>query len=252
MYRPVFPSKSNFASVPHFARRHSLAKFGGVLVLLAGCLIAVHADDERTPADTASRSDSKTTSKSQDTEKKMEVATFGNGCFWCTEAVFQRVKGVENVISGYMGGHVPNPTYEQVCTKTTGHAEVLHLEYDPNIVSYEKLLEIFWKTHDPTTLNRQGADEGPQYRSAVFYHSDEQKALAEKYKKLLDESKAFRKPIVTEITEAGPFYPAEDYHQNYYNLNKNRNPYCNLIQVKLHKFREVFPDDVDPKKDKVK
>lgn len=180
------------------------------------------------------------------------MATFGNGCFWCTEAVFQRVKGVQQVVSGFMGGHVPNPTYEDVLTKKSGHAEVLHLQYDPQVVSYEKLLEIFWKTHDPTTLNRQGYDEGPQYRSVVFYHSEAQKELAEKYKKLLDEAKAFDRPIVTEISPAGIFYPAENYHQNYYNLNKNRNPYCRQIQLKLKKFREVFPDEVDPKKDRIK
>jgi peptide-methionine (S)-S-oxide reductase len=188
----------------------------------------------------------------QGQEGDWQVATFGNGCFWCTEAVFQRVQGVLRVTSGYMGGHVPNPTYEMVLTKKTGHAEVLHLVYDPNEVSYEKLLEIFWKTHDPTTLNRQGNDVGPQYRSAVFYHTPEQKELAEKYKKLLDESKAFRRPIVTEITEAGPFYPAENYHQNYYNLNKNRNPYCKQIEYKLQKFRQVFPEVIDPEKDRVK
>lgn len=187
-----------------------------------------------------------------ESEAKLEMATFGNGCFWCTEAVFQRVKGVQQVVSGFMGGHVPNPTYEDVLTKKSGHAEVLHLQYDPQVVSYEKLLEIFWKTHDPTTLNRQGYDEGPQYRSVVFYHSETQKELAEKYKKLLDEAQAFNKPIVTEISPAGIFYPAENYHQNYYNLNKNRNPYCRQIQLKLKKFREVFPDEVDPEKDRIK
>ena len=185
-------------------------------------------------------------------EKQMELATFGNGCFWCTEAVFQRVKGVKRVVSGYMGGHVPNPTYEMVLTKKTGHAEVLHLEFDPEVVSYEKLLEIFWKTHDPTTLDRQGNDVGPQYRSAVFYHTERQRELAEKYKKLLDESGAFGAPIVTEITRAGIFYPAEDYHQNYYNLNKILNPYCRQIQYKLEKFRQVFPDAIDPARDRVK
>ncbi|MBX3419914.1 MAG: peptide-methionine (S)-S-oxide reductase MsrA [Pirellulaceae bacterium] len=187
-----------------------------------------------------------------DSQGELARATFGNGCFWCTEAVFQRVKGVSEVVSGYMGGKVPNPTYEQVSTKKTGHAEVLHLRYDPKVVSYEKLLEIFWKTHDPTTPNRQGNDVGPQYRSVIFYHDDSQRELAEKYKKLLDQSKAFSKPIVTEISPAATFYPAEDYHQNYYNLNKNANPYCRMIQYKLEKFREVFPDQVDPEKDRVK
>lgn len=185
-------------------------------------------------------------------ETKLAQATFGGGCFWCTEAVFQRVKGVQSVTSGYMGGHVPNPTYQMVSTKKTGHAEVIHITYDPDQVKYEKLLEVFWKTHDPTTLNRQGVDSGPQYRSAVFYHSDEQKELAEKYKKLLDESKAFKGPIVTEVTKASEFYPAEDYHQNYYNLNKANNPYCKQIQLKLAKFRKVFPDELDKEKDVVK
>lgn len=183
---------------------------------------------------------------------KLAQATFGGGCFWCTEAVFQRVKGVQSVTSGFMGGHIPNPTYQMVLTKKTGHAEVIHITYDPDQVKYEKLLEIFWKTHDPTTLNRQGVDSGPQYRSAVFYHSDEQKELADKYKKLLDESKAFKGKIVTEITKASEFYPAEDYHQNYYNLNKANNNYCKQIQLKLAKFRKVFPDELDKEKDIVK
>jgi len=185
-------------------------------------------------------------------DNTLEMATFGNGCFWCTEAVFQRVKGVQRVVSGFMGGHVVNPTYEDVLTKKSGHAEVLHLQYDPSIVSYEKLLEIFWKTHDPTTKDRQGNDVGPQYRSVVFYHTEIQKELAEKYKKLLDEAKVYNRPIVTEIAEAGPFYPADNYHQNYYNLYKNQNPYCRQIQMKLKKFREVFPEEVDPEKDRIK
>jgi peptide-methionine (S)-S-oxide reductase len=189
-------------------------------------------------------------SKSSTSEKKLEQATFGNGCFWCTEAIFQRVKGVEKVTSGFMGGHVSNPTYQMVLTQKTGHAEVLHLLYDPEVVSYEKLLEIFWKTHDPTTLNRQGNDIGPQYRSVIFYHNDEQKELALKYKKLLDESEAFRRKIVTEITQASTFFPAEDYHQNYFNLNKKKNPYCEQIKYKLVKFRKVFPDEIDKSKDK--
>jgi peptide-methionine (S)-S-oxide reductase len=180
------------------------------------------------------------------------TATFGNGCFWCTEAVFQRVKGVQQVVSGYMGGHVPNPTYEIVSTKKSGHAEVLQLKYDPKVVTYDKLLEIFWKTHDPTTPNRQGNDVGPQYRSVIFYHSKQQRELAESYKQKLDKSKAFSNPIVTEIQEAKEFYPAEDYHQNYYNLNKRQNPYCQMIQFKLEKFRKVFPEQVDPEKDQVK
>ncbi len=175
-------------------------------------------------------------------QKGLEVATFGAGCFWCTEAVFQRVNGVVKIASGYSGGSVKNPTYKEVCNGTTGHAEVTQITYDPKKVSFAELLEVFWKTHDPTTLNRQGADAGTQYRSAVFYHNDEQKRLAEEYKKKLDESGAFGKPIVTEITAFSVFYEAEDYHQNFYNDNENY-PYCQaVIRPKLDKFEKVFKD----------
>lgn len=170
----------------------------------------------------------------------LQVATFGNGCFWCTEAIFQRLNGVEKVVSGYSGGKVKNPTYKEVCSGLTGHAEVIQITYDPKRISFDELLEVFWKTHDPTTLNRQGADEGTQYRSAVFYHTDEQKLLAEEYKKKLDASGAFDNPIVTEITPFTAFYPAEDYHQNYFNLNGTQ-PYCSfVIQPKVEKFEKVF------------
>ncbi len=170
------------------------------------------------------------------------LATFGSGCFWCTEAVFQRVNGVEQVASGYMGGRVKNPTYREVTTGQTGHAEVIQLTYDPAKISYDELLEIFWGTHDPTTLNRQGADVGTQYRSVVFYHDEGQKNLAQTYKKKLDESGAFDDPIVTEISPASEFYVAEDYHQNYFNLNGNV-PYCTyVIQPKLEKFKKVFAE----------
>src|ERR1035437_5377292 len=148
--------------------------------------------------------------------KNIELATFGNGCFWCTEAVFQQLKGVEKVLSVYSGGHVENPTYEEVCGKKTGHAEVLRIEYDPAIISYDELLEVFWATHDPTTLNKQGNDVGPQYRSVIFYHNDEQKEKAEKYKQELNKSEAFNKPIVTTIEPLTNFYPAENYHKDYY------------------------------------
>lgn len=168
------------------------------------------------------------------------VATFGSGCFWCTEAVFQRLNGVLTVTSGYTGGKVKNPTYKEVCSGLTGHAEVIQVTYDPTIVTFDELLEVFWKTHDPTTLNRQGADVGTQYRSVVFYHTPEQKTLAEAYKQKLDVSGAFNAPIVTEISPIAEFYPAEDYHQNYYNLNGNA-PYCSyVIQPKLEKFEKVF------------
>lgn len=179
----------------------------------------------------------------------LEKATFGAGCFWCVEAVFQRLKGVQSVVSGYSGGQVKNPTYKQVCTGRTGHAEVVQITFDPNQVSYPELLEVFWGTHDPTTRNRQGNDKGPQYRSAIFYHSDEQKKQAEHYKQKLDESGAFRSPIVTEIVAFREFFPAENYHQNYYNLN-SRQPYCQLIiQPKMEKLKKVFGDRLtDPAK----
>ena len=177
-------------------------------------------------------------------EKTMttDTATFGTGCFWCTEAVFQELKGVQKVTSGYSGGHVKNPTYEEVCAKTTGHAEVVQIVYDPAIISFEELLEVFWKVHDPTTPNQQGADMGPQYRSAIFYHNPVQKQLAEEYKAELDKSGAFANPIVTEITALKNFYSAENYHQDYYNNNPN-NGYCSyVIKPKLDKFEKVFKD----------
>jgi peptide-methionine (S)-S-oxide reductase len=171
---------------------------------------------------------------------ELALATFGNGCFWCTEAIFQRLKGVSKVVSGYTGGKVKNPTYKEVCTGLTGHAEAIQITYDPKVISFEELLEVFWQTHDPTTLNRQGADVGTQYRSAIFYHTDEQKKLAETYKKKLTESGAFDDPIVTEITPISEYYPAENYHQNYYNLNGSA-PYCSyVIQPKIDKFKKVF------------
>lgn len=177
-------------------------------------------------------------------ERGMKLATFGNGCFWCTEAVFEELHGVRRVVSGYSGGRVDNPTYKQVCTGRTGHAEVIHLEYDPKVISFAKLLEVFWRTHDPTTLNRQGNDVGTQYRSAVFYHDEEQMRLAKLYKSKLNRTKAFRKPVVTEITKFKKFYPAERYHQDYFTLN-GRAPYCQMmIKPKLSKFRRVFADEL--------
>ena len=171
---------------------------------------------------------------------KTETAYFGEGCFWCTEAFFQRIEGVISVKSGYGGGHVDNPTYEQVCDKNTGHAEITKIDYDPTKVSYEELLEVFWKTHDPTTLNRQGADAGPQYRSVIFYLNDEQKTKAEHYKTELDASHAYDKPIVTAIEPFKNYYPAEDYHQNYYNDHPSQG-YCSfVIRPKVEKFEKVF------------
>jgi len=163
-----------------------------------------------------------------------EVITLGAGCFWCTEAVYQQIPGVLSVTSGYMGGAVKNPTYEQVCEGNTGHAEVAQLVYDPKATSLQKILATFWHIHDPTSLNRQGGDTGTQYRSAIFYHTDGQRIIAEKSR--ADAAKESIKPIVTEITKAAEFYPAENYHQDYYRLNKNRNPYCQrVIAPKLRK-----------------
>jgi peptide-methionine (S)-S-oxide reductase len=175
-------------------------------------------------------------------ESKLEKATFGSGCFWCTEAVFDDLKGVKSAVSGYSGGRVANPTYEQVCTGLTGHAEVIQVTYDPDKISYPELLEVFWQTHDPTTLNRQGPDTGTQYRSAIFYHNDEQRREAEHFLKKLDESGAFNAPIVTEIAKFEKFYPAEDYHQEYYR-NNPRQGYCQMIiRPKMAKFHKVFKD----------
>ncbi len=171
---------------------------------------------------------------------RTDTATFGTGCFWCTEAVFQELKGVIKVTSGYSGGHAANPSYEEVCTGTTGHAECLQIIYDPSIITFDELLEVFWESHDPTTLNRQGNDIGTQYRSAIFYHNAEQKEKAEHYKAELTRSGAYDKPIVTEITAFTKFYPAEDYHQNYYNTHGSQ-PYCYLvIKPKVEKFEKVF------------
>ena len=176
------------------------------------------------------------------TNSGTDTATFGAGCFWCVEAFFQRLDGVSNVKSGYSGGFVKNPSYKEVCNGSTGHAEVIQMTYDKSKISFDELLEVFWKTHDPTTLNRQGNDIGTQYRSAVFYHNEEQRTLAEAYKKKLNEEKVYPNPIVTEITDFSNFYPAEDYHQNYYNQNGSEG-YCRyVIQPKLEKFEKVFKD----------
>lgn len=170
------------------------------------------------------------------------IATFGAGCFWCTEAQFQQLKGVHKVVSGYMGGHVDHPGYREVCSGTTGHAEVAQIYFDPQIISYDELLSAFFVSHDPTQLNRQGHDVGTQYRSVIFYHSPEQAEKARHYINALNQEKAYPKPIVTELSAAQTFYPAEDYHQNYYQLNGSE-PYCMMvIQPKMEKFRKVFGD----------
>ena len=172
----------------------------------------------------------------------LETATLGGGCFWCVEAIYQDVQGVHSVLSGYAGGKVNNPTYQQVCTGTTGHAEVVQITFDPQIISYEDILYIFWRTHDPTTLNRQGADVGMQYRSVIYYHNDEQKAIAEKSKAETDASGLWSNPIVTEISPFTNFFEAEHYHQNYYSQNPQQ-PYCMaVIDPKVRKFKKQFAD----------
>jgi peptide-methionine (S)-S-oxide reductase len=173
---------------------------------------------------------------------KLAKATFAGGCFWCTEAVYAELKGVKSVTSGYIGGKVPNPTYKDVCTGLTGHAEAIEIEYDPTVVPFEKLLEVFFATHDPTTLNRQGADVGTQYRSGVFYHDDEQKRITEQVITKLNAARVFPGPIVTEVTPASTFYPAEDYHQDYFAKNPFQ-PYCQAVAApKVQKVRKVFKD----------
>lgn len=173
---------------------------------------------------------------------KEEVATFGGGCFWCVEAIYERVAGVHAVISGYAGGHVDNPDYKQVSTGLTGHAEVVQIKYDPDIVSFYELLEIFFKTHDPTTLNRQGADVGTQYRSIILYHSETQKQQAEEIIADLDEAGVYDRPIVTQVVPFEKFYEAEDYHQEYFENNPNQG-YCRVvIQPKVEKFEKVFKE----------
>ena len=174
------------------------------------------------------------------TSDGIEQAMFGMGCFWCSEAVFTQLKGVKSVVSGYSGGSVENPTYEQVCTGQTGHAEVIHLTYDPHVISYATLLEAFWRSHDPTTLNQQGFDHGPQYRSVIFYYSPRQQELAEMYKQKIDAAAVFPAPLVTEIVAASTFYPADGSHQDYYSRN-SRKPYCRVvIRPKLEKLKSVF------------
>ncbi len=173
-----------------------------------------------------------------------DTATLATGCFWCTEAIFQRLKGVTKVISGYSGGKVNNPTYEEVCTGTTGHAEACQVIYNPAIISFDELLKVFWKTHDPTTLNRQGNDVGTQYRSVVFYHNAYQKERAEHFKAVLDSSGIYSNPIVTAIEPFTNFFSAEAYHQDYFNSNPNQ-MYCRLvIQPKVEKFEKVFKDEL--------
>ncbi len=173
-------------------------------------------------------------------DQNIEMATLAGGCFWCTEAIFLDLKGVKTVVSGYIGGKIPNPTYKEICTGTTGHAEAIQITYDPKEISYGELLEIYFATHDPTTLNRQGNDVGTQYRSEIFYHSEKQKEIANDYIDLLVQEKIFNSPIVTKLSPAVTFYPAEDYHQNYYNQNKTQS-YCHyVITPKIEKLKKYY------------
>lgn len=212
-----------------------------VFALLAVPMTAIFSCAQQSPANNIKTMDNNNIPT--DYSGKTDTATFANGCFWCTEAIFEELDGVISAVSGYSGGQTANPSYKEVCSGETGHAECLQIVYDPTRITFDELLEVFWQTHDPTTLNRQGADEGTQYRSAIFYHNDEQKQKAEKYKAELNKSGAFDRPVVTEITQASKFYPAEDYHQQYYEVNGNSNPYCKIvIQPKLEKFKKVFKD----------
>lgn len=213
-----------------------------VFAVVFGVVIPVSAQPKKGAKDNA-----KAAKEPEVNDEDLKTATFGSGCFWCSEAVFQQLKGVKSVVSGYSGGFTKNPTYEEVSTGATGHAEVIQVKFDPHIVSYEELLEVFWKTHDPTTLNQQGPDHGTQYRSVVFYHDEDQKEVAEEYKKKLTAAKAFRKPIVTEITAFKEFFPAEDYHQNYYRNHPDQ-PYCmTIVKHKVDKFRAAFKDKIEKK-----
>jgi peptide-methionine (S)-S-oxide reductase len=179
-----------------------------------------------------------------DINKKLEIATLANGCFWCTEAIFARLKGVKSVLPGYSGGKVENPSYDQVCTGITGHAEAAQIEFDPMVISYEKLLEVFWHTHDPTTLNRQGNDVGTQYRSAIFYHNNNQREIAEKSKREIEDKGIFKDPIVTEITPFKKFYVAEDYHKKYYEEHQDA-PYCRfVIDPKIQKLLKQYRNEL--------
>jgi peptide-methionine (S)-S-oxide reductase len=215
------------------------------VVLVAGFVVAPffrggHTGPENFPAPEAAESADNATRESARTE----LATFGSGCFWCTEAVFSQLKGVKKVVSGYSGGTVKDPTYEQVCTGATGHAEAVQVTFDPAEVSYPELLEVFWRSHDPTTRNRQGHDVGTQYRSVIFTHSDRQRELAGRYKEKIDAAGVFSSPLVTEIEPFTEFYPAEDYHQSYF-ANYSRQPYCrNVIRPKLDELRQVFRDKI--------
>jgi peptide-methionine (S)-S-oxide reductase len=215
-----------------------LMRLSLMLLLLTGSTFASCDQPEKKP-DLKSNT---TATMENKNAARLDTATFGNGCFWCTEAVFESINGVESAVSGYTGGITENPDYKQVCTGQTGHAEAVRILFDPALVSFEELLEAFWASHDPTTLNRQGNDVGTQYRSVIFYHNEEQKNIAEMLKKELNDKKVFPDPIVTEIGPARKFYEAENYHQQYFERNGSE-PYCTfVIQPKLDKFRKVFKE----------
>lgn len=207
-----------------------------VAFILVFCFVAVSACGQKTNEKKQKKTDNMANSGN------LEVVTLGAGCFWCVEAVFQQIEGVSKVESGYSGGHKDNPTYKEVCSETTGHAEVCQITFDKSKVSFQEILEVFFGTHDPTTLNRQGNDVGSQYRSAIFYHTPEQKAIAEKVISTLNAEKVFSKPIVTEVTAFSKFYKAEDYHQNYYNNNPGQGYCVFVIKPKLEKLKKVFKD----------
>lgn len=215
----------------------------GMLILMAVCGMVgcsqSPAPQQLLPDNDAS---AEKANKMSSNNENLEVATFGSGCFWCTEAVFRELIGVESVTSGYSGGSVLYPTYYQVTTGNTGHAEVIQVKFDPAKINYSDLLRVFWQTHDPTTLNRQGADVGTQYRSIVFYHSDEQKQIAEAYKKQLNESGDFKDPVVTQVEEFQAFFPAEDYHQEYFERNPQQGYCLAVVRPKVEKFKKEFAD----------
>ena len=206
-----------------------------IAILLAFSTLACQSKEKKTMAES-------TSSNNIENQANTEIATFAGGCFWCTEALFLEIEGVKTIAPGYIGGTIENPTYEQVCTGTTGHAEAIQITFDPNVVTFGELLEIFFATHDPTTLNRQGADVGTQYRSEIFYHNDTQKKAAESYIKQLNAENTYGKEVVTQLSKAPKFYVAEDYHKNYYNRNSGQS-YCTyVITPKMDKLKKQFKD----------
>lgn len=212
------------------------------LLAVSSVLLMSCGNPQAKSSSTPSETNTMESSMEKNANVELDTSIFGAGCFWCVEAIFQQLEGVEKVASGYSGGARANPTYDQVCSGATGHAEVIQVIYDPAKISFIDLLEVFWGVHDPTTLNRQGADVGTQYRSVIFYTNEKQKKLAENYKSKLNASGAFPQPVVTEISPLKEFYVAENYHQNYFNENGNQ-PYCSLvIRPKLEKFKKVFGD----------